>query len=286
MFKKIYKKVSRTILKEEEVDFDSFKLTVNTLDHGGLRYCDDLNYWSDIIDPIHKEIVDIFQPTVFLDIGANYGFTSLLHFSLNPNCLIIAVEASPKLKKYLEKNLIKNECKNYTLVSSVCSDVNSKKHIFSLNPFGSQDNRVIGSKGWKSVVVSSTTISNLLQDIKSTDFVMIKIDTQGFEEKIFHGGENFLFHKKNWIIKTEFAPKWLLSQGSKPTIFLEYLVDNFLVIELPKRTRFKGDSIKSLTENFLRKEDCLSFVSYIQSLAKKQGWCDLLIFPKDYKLLS
>lgn len=277
---KIYKKIVRAILKEESVDFGKFKLTINPQDSGGLRYCRDLNYWSDLIDPIQKEIIELFQPTVFLDIGANYGFTSLLHFSQNPSCLIIAVEPSPLLTKYLDKNFKQNGCKNYILVSSVCSNEESEKHNFSLNPSGSQDNRVTGDKGWKNVNVSSTTINNLLHDTKSTDFIMIKIDTQGFEEKVFYGGENFLLNNNNWIVKTEFAPFWLISQGTDPIILLEYLIDKYLVMELPKRTRFKGDSVKSLTKNALKKEECSDFVNYTKSLAKQQGWCDLLIFPR------
>jgi FkbM family methyltransferase len=280
---KIYKKTLRLLGKEEIVDFGDFKLTINPHDSGGVRYCDDLNYWSDLIDPLQKEIIDLYNPTIFLDIGANYGFTSILHFSKNPNCLIIAVEASPLLANFLSMNFKQNGCKNYILVSSVCSDQQSENYKFSLNPLGSQDNRVVGSKGWKSVNVSSTTINHLLQGAKSTDFIMIKIDTQGFEEKVFYGGESFLLNNDNWVIKTEFAPNWLISQGTDPTLFLEYLIDKYLVTELPKRSRFKGDSIISLNKNTLKKEECFDFVNYTKSLAKEYGWCDLLISPRHLK---
>jgi len=283
ILRKIYKKIIRTVITEETANFDSFKLTVNPHDSGGVRYCDDLNYWSDLIDPIQKEIIESYKPTVFLDIGANYGFTSMLHFSKNPNCLIIAVEPSPLLATYLDKNFKQNKCENYILVSSVCSDQKSDEHRFSLNPLTSQDNRVMGSKGWKSINVSSTTIDTLLENVKSVDFVMIKIDTQGFEEKVFYGGKNFLLNNNNWMIKTEFAPHWLISQGTNPNSFLEYLIDNYSVMELPKRTRFKGDSIKYLTKNILRKEECSDFVNYTKSLSKEYGWCDLLICSRHLK---
>ena len=280
IFSKIYKRINRAIATEKSVDFGSFKLSINPRDSGGVRYLNDLNYWSDLIDPIQQEIINSFHPTIFLDIGANYGFTSLSHFSKNPHCSIIAVEASPLLIKYLEKNLQQNGCKNYILVSSVCSDRESENHPFALNPFGSQDNRVIGNQGWKNVTISSITIDSILKETKSTDFVMIKIDTQGFEQKVFYGGKNFLSNNNNWIIKTEFAPSWLISQGTNPITFLEYLVEQFLVMELPKRPRFKGDSLRILTKNMLKKKECSDFVNYIQSLAKQNGWCDLLIFPR------
>lgn len=265
-------------MTEETIDFGYFKLTVNIDDWGGRSYKDP-NVWANLVCPIQKEIIQKFKPSIFLDIGANYGFSSLVHLSQNPNCFIIAVEPSPILNTFIIKNFEQNNFKHYQLVKAICADRESSDEKFCLNPYSSQDNRVIGMKGWKSISVSSTTVNSLLKNAHSKDFVYIKIDVQGFEEKVFLGSEYFLLHNSNWIVKTEFAPKWMVSQGTNPILFLEYLIEKYRVIEMPKRTRYKGNSLKILNENPLFKTDCASFVDYIQSLAYGDGWCDLLIFP-------
>lgn len=280
--KSFYKYIKPLITDKKTINFGDFKLTISTRDGGGRMYRQP-SYFADLVCPIQQEIIDRFHPTVFLDIGANYGFTSLLHFSKNPSCLIVAVEPSPSLVLFLKRNLEDNKCSNFKLINSVCSDTVGKT-TFSLHPFSSQDNRVIGEKNWKSVVTSSITLETLLESVGLNEFVYIKIDTQGFEEKVFRGGERFLSTNSNWLIKTEFAPKWLLSQGTNPTSFLQSLVSKYIVTELPKRTRFKGDSLSTLLQSPIRSNECSTFVDYVQSLASGDGWCDLIIFPHNIAL--
>ncbi|MCA2813734.1 MAG: FkbM family methyltransferase [Microcystis sp. M090S1] len=280
-FKKIIRKILSIIILEEKIDFQEFVLRVNNKDKGGLLYRDK-NYWAELSCPIYQEIVETFKPTFFLDIGANYGFTSLVHFVKNPECKIIAVEPSSILIPYLQKNLKENSCCNFDIVNSVCTDQEQKQReqIFSLNPNSSQDNRVIGLKGWKSTKVSCTTIDSLLVNVTDNDRIFIKIDTQGFEEKVFKGGEKFFKSNINWIVKSEFAPHWLTSQGSDPQNVLEYLINLYMVFELPKRSRFK-DSIDTVIRYPINKLDIPEFVDYIQKLANGYGWCDILVLPRD-----
>jgi FkbM family methyltransferase len=280
MFKRIAIKAYRLVFQQETINFGSFVLTINNRDRGGIQYRDP-NYWAELTCPIYQEIVDKFQPTIFLDIGANYGFTSLVHLTKNPNCQLLLVEPSPLLIPYLKKNLQQNGYENFIIINAICSEQETIDSQFSLNPYSSQDNRVIGLTGWKSIQVDSTTINHLLKDASLQDKIYIKIDTQGFEEKVFKGGAKFFNKNINWLIKTEFAPQWLKSQGTNPQKFLEHLIQQYMVIELPKRTRFKGDSLKSLIQYPLEIQECDRFIKYIESLAKGNGWCDLLVFPRD-----
>jgi FkbM family methyltransferase len=269
-------------MTEETIDFGIFKLAIDNQDGGG-RYYKDPKFWADLICPIQQEIIERFKPNVFLDIGANYGFTSLIHFTKNPDCSIIAVEASPILIPFLKKNLHANGCNSFTVIKAVCSDESISEATFSLNPQSSQDNRVIGTESWHQVNVDSTTIDSLLKPVTSDDFVYIKIDVQGWEERVFKGGLNYMSQTDNWIIKTEFAPYWLKSQNTDPISFLKHLVSKYVVAEMPNRRRFRGDYLKALVRSSLKQDDCLAFVDYIQSLAKRNsvdiGWCDLIVLP-------
>lgn len=262
----------------DSLDFEHFTLEINPNDFGGKLY-KEKTYFYELINPVEKEIVKQFNPNVYIDIGANYGFTSLVYNFHNPHKFIIAVEPSPILIPYLEKNLKNNHC-NYKIINAACSN-NTNKIKFSLNTFSSQDNRVLPSPDiqWQQVDVSSTTLSEICEVVQPNDFVYIKIDTQGFEERVFNGGKVFLNKNNNWIIRSEFAPDWLISQGTNPVDFLKQLIQLYVVIELPKRCRFKGESLNNLIEFKLNTNEVEDFVKYISDSAKGKGWCDLLILP-------
>ena len=70
-----------------------------------------------------------------------------------------------------------------------------------------------------------------------------------YEEMVIKGGMNFLLNHQNWIIKTEFAPKWLQSQGTDSLELLKRLVKNFDVAELPATIPFETDSLDWLFAN-------------------------------------
>ena len=84
-----------------------------------------------------------------------------------------------------------------------------------------------------------------------------------------------------WLMKMEFGPDWLESQGTQPLEFLNHLVDHFAVVECPARFRFKGDGIDRLFAEPLASEETGRFLSHVVSLDDRDmGWCDLLIRPR------
>lgn len=211
------------------------------------------------------------------------GFTALLQHQKNPQCHIIAVEPSPLLIPFLELNLKTNKCTNYKLVNTLCSDQITQTG-FSPNPISSQDNRVIGEEGWPSVVVPAVTIDSLMEKVTQEDFVYIKFDVQGFEQVVLRGAHDLLTRSSEWILRLEFALRWLRHQGADPTEFLRNLVTRYRVAEVPKRTRYKGYSLPAIYKNTLTLRDGASFTDYIQFLAKGDGWCDLMVMPLGYHL--
>ena len=94
------------------------------------------------------------------------------------------------------------------------------------------------------------------------------------------GGSRFLDVQDQWLIKAEFAPTLLRAQGTDPVGFLEWLVNQYQVMEIPKRIRFRGDSMQRLAEERLESGDAAEFVAYIEALAHGDGWCDLLVAPR------
>lgn len=270
-------------MANETINFNKFQLTIDNQDAGG-RYYKEPKFWADLSSPLQLEIIARFHPVIFLDIGANYGFTSLIHHFHNKNVKIIAVEASPQLIPFLETNFKQNDLINHRIINAIVSEKDEEIVSFHLNPKGSQDNRVFGEVGWKDIPVKTLSINTITSEVKQEDFIWIKIDVQGYEERVFKGGESFLSEHSNWLIKSEFAPYWLKSQGTDPVSFIQSLISKYVVAEIPNRCRFRGDYLSSIVRSSLKSDDSLAFVNYIESLAKLSdgvgiGWCDLLILP-------
>lgn len=117
---------------------------------------------------------------------------------------------------------------------------NSIEHMrFSLNPKSTLDNR-INMRGWDKVSVPGITFAELLDDGMVEFQLYFKIDTQGFERSVFNGAQKLLDSSSQWIIKTEFAPHWLESQGSDPVEFLYELLTKYSVYESPQRYLFNA----------------------------------------------
>jgi FkbM family methyltransferase len=261
-------------------------LLVDGSDPGGLQY-DSRPSFEMAVDYLYDQIAECLDPSLVLDIGANYGFTANVFAKYFPKAQLVLVEPSPRLQPYIHMNLKKNGVERYDLIGGICSDVASSAVEFALNPSGSQDNRVRGeNESWTKVKVPAVTISNILKERCDGGNVFIKIDTQGFESQVFRGGMDYLSQQKNWMIMTEFAPYWLKSQGNSPEELLEFLVGNFIVVEQPVRTRFRGDVLMKLFRDPLVKEDITAFTRHIVSLNKRDlGWCDLLVIPRDARYL-
>lgn len=277
--------VTKAIANQHTVDFGPFKLAVNTADGSGAGYRDETRR-DELVDPLMIDLIARLKPQLFLDLGANYGFTSMLHHHLNPQAAIVAVEMSPLLTPYIRKTFQTNNLARGTVVDAACGDVPGK--ISSrLNLHGSADNRVIPTGGKQFLSddtfdVAVVTVDQLLADLPATAPALIKIDTQGYERHVFAGATATLGRSGKWAIKTEFGPAWLKSQSTDAKTFLAELVDRYDVAEWPQRPRFKGDRVADLLRSKLRPDEVDTFVDWLAGLnLAGRGWCDLLITPKN-----
>ena len=256
--------------------FNGVSLTINGIEKGGKAYFGK-NSYGEVINPFYSLIQRLYNPEIVLDIGANYGFLSCVYANVFKNAKVIAVEPSKKLCKYIHLNR-KNNSNDITVLRAICDKREGDIKDFSISPLNSQDNRVKGdSIFWLKEKLFTTSIDSILLKRKPFNFVFIKIDTQGYELEVFWGAEEYLLCHSNWLIKTEFAPFWLKKQGTNPQMLLEYLVNNFDVVDF-KEMSFKEYSINSLFKNKLNMEDVEPFINYIIDTDNKElGWTDLLI---------
>lgn len=281
--KSITNRLRNIFYRNRTLDFGKFKLTINYKDAGGRQY-DSRSSYEELENVIYDYIANTLKPNLVIDVGANYGFTSLVFRQKFLNAKLVLIEPSPVLHEYIYINLSYNGVKNYKLIKALCGSHTSDAALFSLNPVSSQDNRVYGKQGWKKLEVPSITLTDIIRAEKFTESIFIKIDTQGFESQVFEGAFEFLESHSQWLIKTEFAPHWLISQGNNPHDFLKKLVNKFLVVEAPARTRFSRDRLDQIFLEPLQFEEIEGFIKYVESLNKhKLGWVDLYIAPRAAK---
>lgn len=219
----------------------------------------------------------------FLDIGANYGLISILARLHSKDINIITVEADPRLIPLIKDNFRLNGLTSPTIINSIVGNTNQNGFSFSLNPRSTLDNRVQMSS-WEKVNVPMRTGQSLLTEHQISGKTFIKIDTQGYEMNILIGMKEYLKTSTDWMIKMEFAPDWLISQGTDPLRLLSYICCNYQFAEFPERIQFNTTKLDDLFSKCIYNIDLDSFLKYVISLNKHQlGWVDLIIRPKQAK---
>lgn len=164
---------------------------------------------------------------VFLDIGANVGFYSLLAASLvGEKGRVIAIEPNPqtyaKLKETIERNGIKN-----ILVLNI--GVGEKKEYLNLfvNPNCHNDTgTMIVHDAPESIRVEVAPLDLVAATHHIGKIAYLKVDVDGFEPNVFAGARTLLEEGRIDVIQTEFCDYWLRKNNSSPEK-LHALLRNF-----------------------------------------------------------
>ena len=137
---------------------------------------------------------------VFVDVGANYGYYSLIWASLNSSNIVHAFEPVPQNLKMLNSNISKNNCGDRVNTHGV-SLSNKKDHVFFND--GPKDQTTWGgickTKSKNTRLVQSDKIDNF--SVLKSGIEVLKIDTEGADYLVLTGSEMLL---KNKLIKNIF----------------------------------------------------------------------------------
>ncbi len=267
--------------KERKIKIDDITLTVDPLDEGGMAY-DCRQSFEERQNPFYADLANTLNPTVAVDIGANYGFTALVVKAWLPNAKQILVEPDVRVGRFLKANIGSQDPESVAIILAACGERDENTSTFSINPTCSQDNRIQGETGWTKTEVPMVTLDSLLKNCDN-ERVYIKVDTQGFEPQVFEGAINYLNSSNQWLIKAEFAPHWLASQGNDATEFLLRLIRQYRVVEAPGRTRYMHDTIRSMFRHPLPESGATNFCEYAAKLNRDSlGWVDIYVAPQKF----
>lgn len=218
--------------------------------------------------------------STFVDIGASVGLVSILARRACPEIYVVAIEPDPRLARLIRRNFQRHGLDDAHVVNAIAGQDNLPSAGFSLNPHSTLDNRV-EMADWEQVHVPMVRVDSLLATAGASGRTFIKIDTQGYELQVLRGLEPVLMGSDGWLLKMEFAPDWLRSQGTDPVALLAYLQERYELAELPGRVPFKTHGLASLFATPLTAADHTRFVEHATSLNRDRlGWVDLLVRPR------
>jgi FkbM family methyltransferase len=265
--------------KISTVVIDEIKLSVYESDKGGDHYRQ-RSHKEDSVSPLWRLIRERLMPEIVIDIGANYGFTADLLCSRLGAKGVIAIEPDPRLQSALQNNLsqIADDC-NIKIIQAAVSEDDGLVTAIGVNPVSTQDNRVVAHKNWQQVIVPSIRLDKILESIPITSSLFIKSDTQGCDVSVIKSGFKELSRHQQWMLRCEFAPHWMESQGFSPLSELRWLCMNFHVYEAPLRTAWNSE-FDEVFKRPIEASQASCFVEYVKSLNHQSlGWVDLYLTP-------
>lgn len=152
------------------------------------------------------ELIKIYNPNTFLDIGANNGEYALEILKEFPSIKVLSIEANTACEPHLkDKNLNyiiacpsdKKEVK--TFYKTKLYETNTGNSLYKENTHLYTDDHLITES------IQTDTLDNILSDFKDATFDFMKLDTQGSELDILKGSNNILNGVKIIICETDIA---------------------------------------------------------------------------------
>jgi FkbM family methyltransferase len=153
--------------------------------------------------------------TIF-DIGANVGqFAKLIHEVL-PTAMIYSFEPLEDCYEELKKQM--QQVDHFEAFKVALSDINGELefHRNEYSPSSSvlpmadlhRENYPFTAKEYLTKV-RSAKLDDIAKDLKIEDNLLIKIDVQGFEDKVIAGGRNIIRRATILILETSFQPLYI-----------------------------------------------------------------------------
>lgn len=249
--------------KKELVNLNGFQLFVMPNDYIGRSILYSKTYEPHVTTVIRGVLK---EGDVFLDIGANVGYFTMLASSLVKAAgKVIAFEPNPQNLQLIYSSLLESRVENVTTYPYAASDVAA---ILRFTTVGSNGGVVTEhSKEQKYFsLVPSVILDEILENESKID--LVKIDIEAHEPAAIRGMEGLIKKLRPKII-TEFHP-WAmeLNNTAPPVAYLEQLVA--LGYEL---------SIIEPSGNCLEVSGPEEILSYWKSLGKETAHLDLFAQP-------
>lgn len=167
-------------------------------------------------------LINYLKPnTVFVDIGAHYGYYSILASKIHKSIKTISIEPGEVNYQILLKNIKLNNLKNNHSQKLAISNTNGVK-IFNINDASDSSGFYSHplTKTLKKIKVETKKLDTMIGNGK-VDF--IKIDVEGHEPVALDGMKAVIKNNKNLQMLVEFNPKMYVKTDRDPDLLLRKL---------------------------------------------------------------
>jgi len=213
-----------------------------------------------------KAVPNVCQQGLIVDVGANLGYTSLLFSQYAAlGCDVIAFEPDRANFETL-KEVVRGRSSIVPVWSAVGDEVGEVR--FWSNPGHHADSRTVTpefekelGRGDATYAVPLVSVDAYLERERPGCAVgLIKIDVQGYEEKVLRGCEATISRNPNIVVAFEFSPDGARELGFMPERQISFFLD-------------RGFKLYSLT----RASGLKPFSPYeLPRLVADYGYCDLV----------
>ena len=207
-----------------------------------------------------KELGDLVKKMlrpddVFIDIGANIGYFSLLAATISPTIKVISFEPVKDLFKKMDKNFSINDSKNIIAINAAVGEINEHRHLYlsAIDNLGMSSFQQPENYSGKREKVEVIVVDDWFKTSGLTKIDLIKLDIEGSELAALKGMRTVL-EKQMPVLIVEINPEALLLFGLKPLDICNYLsqldFDGFLISENSRLEHLNSNEI-SQTINVL-----------------------------------
>jgi len=202
-------------------------------------------YWKSWEKEIINRIISqLDKSKIFLDIGSNIGYHSLLASRFCKK--VIAFEPIPKIYNQFSESISVNKIDNIELYNIALGDKQevSKLHINTTNYGGSSINQ---NHGENYINIKIET----LESLKINKFDVIKLDVEGYEPNVILGNKEIILKNRPTIL-LEFTPFLYNENGlfTSKKLFNFFLENNFSIYSIGSKK-----DINSFSEINLENQD-------------------------------
>ncbi len=159
----------------------------------------------------------------FIDVGAHYGFFSVLVGHANPDCRILAFEPIPVNFEILRKNIELNGFRHVRLFQSAVSSRDGDA-VFQVSAASDNSGFLANPAAGilQDITVRVATLDQLIEDIPNKP-TLIKIDTEGSERQVLQGMEGLIEKVDELEMIIEFNQRCLRHNGLMPEELLRQI---------------------------------------------------------------
>ena len=212
-----------------------------------------------------KELGDLLNKIVkpgdvFLDLGANIGYFSLLVATNFPSVKVISFEPVQELFQNMNDNISLNSIKNISTVHAAVGETSEEKELFVAAPdnLGMSSFYQPGNYSGKTERVKVVTIDDWFKTSGLSKMDVIKLDIEGSELAALKGMKEIL-QKQKPILIVEVNPETLSMFNLKPFDIYDYLkqlnFEGFLILENARLEHLNQVEINQTTNIlFIHKE--------------------------------